>query len=196
MNTSIKLKFSIFLLIVSSFGLSLTSCGGHKKMPDEAAKLDSLANSLAVVEQELRAVDSAKVEATYAAIIANLSFVNENLKDSISREDAEAISNHKGTRKVFKSFNEKRSRLFAEYNVTSKQLSTLSSDLKKGLTDENKAYQYFVIEFTEANRLLGSMTDLNAKIHASMEKYELFKPKVDSLIANIEAANVSPPKKK
>ena len=189
MNTLTRLKFIFFIILLSSLSCGLISCKGGKKMPEEAAKLDSLSLLLEASAAKLKAIDSTEVEFKYEATMQDIGFVEENLKDSITREEAEALSTYRDTRKVLKSFNKKRVSLFAEYTITEKQVKTLSADLKNGSIDQNKAYEYFVIESTEANKLLLEMNDLNDRISSSLTKNKLYKPVVDSVVARIELKN-------
>ena len=189
MNTLTRLKFIFFIILLSSLSCGLISCKGGKKMPEEAAKLDSLSLLLEASAAKLKAIDSTEVEFKYSATMQDIGFVEENLKDSITREEAEALSTYRDTRKVLKSFNKKRVSLFAEYTITEKQVKTLSADLKNGSIDQNKAYEYFVIESTEANKLLLEMNDLNDRISSSLTKNKLYKPVVDSVVARIELKN-------
>ncbi len=186
MNTLTKLSVVLLLLVIGSFCGGLVSCQGGKKMSDEATKLDSLTTLLDLSVKKLEAIDSATVELKYNTTMADINYVEHNLKDSISRQEAEAVSSYRATRKNLKSFNQKRRMLLAEYAITEKQLKTLSVDLKKGAIDDNKAYEYFVIECTEANKLLLSMTDLLERINGSLSTNSLYKPQVDSLMARIE----------
>ncbi len=189
MNILTRLKFIFFTILLSSLSYGLISCKGGKKMPEEAAKMDSLSLLLEASAAKLKAIDSAEVELTYSATMQDVGFVEENLKDSITREQAEALSTYRDTRKILKSFNKKRTSLFAEYAITEKQVKTLSADLKKGSIDQNKAYEYFVIESTEANKLLLEMNELNDRINSSLTKNKLYKPVVDSVVARIELKN-------
>ena len=186
MNTSTKIRIVLLLLVIGSLCAGLVSCKGGKKMPEEASKLDSLAALLDLSMKKLESIDSATVEQKYVTTMEDVNYVEQNLKDSISRPEAEAVSSYRATRKNLKSFNQKRRALFTEYAITEKQLKTLSADLKKGVIDENKAYEYFVIESTEANKLLLSMTDLSERISGSLSNNSLYKPQVDSLRARIE----------
>ena len=195
MITLTKLKTVFFIFILSGLGASFHSCKSGVKMPTEAASLDSLGNLLGAVEQKLMAIDSVLVEQKYKETMADLNFVEQNLKDSITRQQADAISSYRGTRKNLKNFNKNRSNLLAQYKLVEVQLKTLSDDLKKGAIENNKAYEYFVIESTEANKLLLEMDDLYDRISKSLTHNDLYKPQVDSLITRLELKTNSTVKK-
>lgn len=186
MNTLIKRLFLGFSILGAlSITFVTTSCG-HKKWPREASQLDSISNLLPPLVDKLSSFDSTETKTAYDTIMANLKYIQDNLKDSISREDAEMLSDYRGIRKPLKNFSKKRQKLLADYAINSRQISTLSVDLKKGLIEENKAYQYFVIEFTAANENYTKMKDLEESTTSVLQKYQLNKPKVDLFIANMK----------
>jgi hypothetical protein len=117
-----------FLILIASF----FSCNKGPKMIQEASTLDSLSQMLIGVKEKLNVFDSAQIELRYNTTMEDLNFVEQNIKDSISREAAQAFSSYTGARKNLKSFAKKRAQLFEKHEITQKQLQTLSADLKKG----------------------------------------------------------------
>lgn len=155
-------------------------------MAQQAASLDSLTTLLNEAEQKLQKVDSIEVEKTFSTIQSDINFVQQNLKDSVNKEQAQAFSTYAESRKNLKTFKEKRAHLLQEYRFADKQLKTLSTDLKKGSIEKNKALEYFVIEKEQASKLLFDMNDLIDRIDKSMGLSSMHKPAVDSLKRQIE----------
>ncbi len=155
-------------------------------MVQQAASLDSLTVLLFEAEQNLQKIDALVVEQTYSAIQADINFIQKNLKDSVSKSQAQAFSTYAESRKNLKTFKEKRTQLVKEFEITEKQLKNLSADLKKGAIEKNKAAEYFVMEKEQASKLLFDIIDLQDRIDKSMSLSNTNKPAVDSLKREIE----------
>ncbi len=179
----------IFLLVLSSCFFSCKNSYDYEKYVKE---LDSLK---VVVEQAVvnfRSVDSL---ACYNAFIKQQTytlFINENLKDTISKAEAEGLKNFSNTGAGLQAYLGKRSQWLAEANSTITQLHNLSNDLKKGSVETDEAVEYIHTEKQQSEKIIEELKVNTTSIREILDIQTKSLPMVEELVKKLNHGVLPP----
>lgn len=169
------LKIIAYLIIANT--LLIYSCSSNQ-FTDKIKALDSLS-----LEVE-RLLDSIKLEDTTYYINAaknidkNLKLIQKELKDTVTKDEAQILSDYKMIRKSLLNYPDKINAIYNELVYSKKQLNALSKDLSRGYIEASKAEEYFSMEVSSTQTVLeeGWSTLNNSPVYLKM--FEEVHPKV------------------
>lgn len=147
----LKLLLFIPLCCLAVFCTSCKNTHGYEKYVKE---LDSLK---VVVEQAMgnfKTVDSVAVYHAYIKQQTYTQFINANLKDTVSKEEAAGLSSFGDIGEGLQAYLSNRSQWLAEASVTISQLHNLSNDLKNGSVDIDEAVEYIHTEKLQSEKII------------------------------------------
>lgn len=172
--------FSILLILTSVVSLFI-SCSGNQ-FADKIQTLDSLAVEVERLIDSIETVDTNTYKNAASEIEKNVSLIKNELKDTVTQEEARILSDYKMIRKSLVNFPDKIKALHEELLYTHSQLNNLSKDLKMGYIEASKAEEYFSIEVTSAQAVLedGWNTLNNSPVYLKM--FDDLQPKVQEFI--------------
>jgi len=180
--------------IIGLFALTgcFSSCKNPHGYEKHVKELDSLK---VVVEQAVvnfRSVDSI---ACYNAFIKQQTFtlfINENLKDTVSKTDAESLKNFSNTGEGLRSYLNKRSQWLAEANLTITQLHNLSNDLKKGSLEIDEAVEYIHTEKLQSEKIIEELKVNTESIRSILEIHSTSLPVVEEIVIKLNHGSLPP----
>ncbi len=167
-----------FLAIIFSH---LTSCSSNQ-FSDKIQTLDSLAIEVNRLIDSIQFADTNAYKNAALKIEENIKHIKNQLKDTVTTEEARILSDYKMIRKSLGNYSDKINALNKELIYTKKQLNNLSRDLQRGYIEASKAEEYFSIEVTSAQAVLedGWNTLNNSSVYLKM--FEELQPKVQDFI--------------
>ncbi len=156
---------SLFRLVgVFIFLFLFSSCSREINLTEEIRVTDSLKKELLETTARFNLLDSVKIKYCSQHINEIFAFVNVNLKDTISKQEASLLSDFKNASKAFKKYDRTRKDLLRYYNYNLKQLEDLSFDLRNQNISSPDTAKKFVRQELNANRELVTMMRLHAQI--------------------------------
>jgi hypothetical protein len=161
------------------FFISLTSCGNKIDFTSQKKSTDSLKNELTIAYKQFNTMDSVKINSAYKQINELFSFINPRIKDTISRDEASALSEFKNISKAFKKYTRTKKDLERYYKFNVTQLENLSFDLEKGNFDNKDTVSKYYNQEVNANAQLLTMMKLHSQIiPQKLKKYDSLVPVV------------------
>jgi hypothetical protein len=183
------LRFSILSALV----FSLFSCKSKVDFSAEVKLADSLRTEIRSAAAEFYKIDSARVEKAAGTVDGYLRYITENLKDTISKEEAVLLSDFKGVKKSFGKYEKSKKHINKYYGYNVKQLENLSHDLKENIIEVRDSAQKYLAAEQSANAELVSLMKLHTQIIPSeLTRFDSLKGKVEELIRKINKGTVPP----
>lgn len=170
-------KLILLAFIFITFSALISSCAGNQ-FADKINTLDSLSIEVERLIDSIKVTDTAIYKSAHKTIEQNLKLIQNELKDTVTQEEARFLSDYKMIRKSLGNYTDKIKALQQELIYTEKQLNNLSKDLSRGYIEASKAEEYFSIEVTSTQAVLedGWATLNNSPVYLKM--YEDLHPKV------------------
>lgn len=154
---------SSFILFGFS-ALLFFSCKKHPAFKEEIRLTDSLKKELLENAARFNLMDSTQISYAASRINAIFAFVNANLHDTISRNEASLLSELKNASKAFKKYDRTRKDMLRYYTYNLKQLEDLSFDLNNQHIESKDSAAVYVLQEKRANTDLITMMRLHAQI--------------------------------
>lgn len=148
-------------------------------------ELDSLK---IVVEQAIdnfKTVDSANCVLAYTKQQTYSSFINEHLKDTISKTVAENIQLFHSTHNSIKTYLLNRSQWLQQAHVSIQQLSSLAHDLKVGSVEPEEAIEYINNEKKTAEKTIEELKINTEIIRELLNTYSKSLPITEDLVRSL-----------
>ncbi|MBC7864749.1 MAG: hypothetical protein IAF38_17380 [Bacteroidia bacterium] len=166
--------------------LILFSCKPKTDFSAEITQADSVKKEIQRVVTGFNQLDSVRISVSENTIGAYLGYITQNLKDTISREDAFLLSGFKGIKKSFGKYSKTKRDLGRFYAFNLKQIESLQTDLKEGMIDNKDSAKKYITSEIDANRELMRMMRLHTEIIPNeITRYDSLKPKVEEIIKKI-----------
>jgi hypothetical protein len=180
-----------FGLIFTAF--ILFSCKPKTDFGAEIKETDSLKTEIGKVAAGFNALDSAKIAVSENTIGAYLGYITQNLKDTISREEALLLSTFKSIKKSFGKYTKTKRDLRRFYAFNLKQIDDLRNDLKEGMIENKDSARKYLSSEIEANRELVRMMRLHSEIIPNeIGRFDSLRPQVEEIIKKINNGTIPP----
>lgn len=168
----------VYIPIVASLYISCSS----NQFADKIQTLDSLSFEVEKLIDSIKIVDTIIYKNAASEIEKNITLIKNQLKDTVTQEEARTLSDYKMIRKSLDNFPEKIKALHKELLYTQTQINNLSKDLKMGYIEASKAEEYFSIEVASAQAVLddGWNTLNNSPVYLKM--FDGLQPKVEEFL--------------
>ncbi len=133
----------VFVFIIFSF--SIQSCV-NKKSESAILQLDSLLVKLDTAQKNIALVDSIKLNIYKVSVDSSVFFFQQNIQDTISKEQAIVISKYSSLQKPFDNMHQAYYSLLREIPTSRKQIENLKHDLQERLVDNEKIEKFVLNE--------------------------------------------------
>ncbi len=162
----------LIFLSLTIIGISFFSSCNHAHTYDKYVKeLDSLK---VVVEQSVanfKTVDSTTCYNAYSKQFTYASYINVNLKDTVSRSVANDLQTFYMLGRSLVNYLAMRPVWLGEAQKSIIQLTNLSHDLKNGSVEDEEAIEFIGEEKKEAEKIIGELKENTEAIREQMEQF-------------------------
>ena len=138
----------------------------------KAKTLDSLSGAVNLVLKELQNVDTLVLQKSIFRYVWYKQFINANINDTISKEDADNLQNFYASGKNLENFSTNRKLILTRAALLNSQLVTLSQDVKSKTINEKTLQYSSVYETVEAANLIESASKQQKVFHSSVEEFK------------------------
>ena len=167
----IFLSGGFFLIMLFS------SCNKKIDYSAQIKTVDSLKSELLSVTNEFNRIDSAKISSASLQIKSFFDFINPRIKDTISRQEAMALSEYKSISKALAKYSRTKKELARYYEFNVKQLNDLKFDLEQSNIEHPDSATKYLNQELMANKQLTTMMKLhNNIIPDKLKKFDSLKP--------------------
>lgn len=164
------LKFLPYLSLLILFG-GLTSCKNQHTYEKYVKELDSLKVVVQQAVDNFKTVDSAQCIKANSKYYTYSLFLNEQVKDTVSKTIAENLQNFLSVGNGLNDYLVLRSSWLNEANASVAQLNDLSHDLKNGSIDEEEAVEFINTEKKQAEKIIDELKINTESIRKHLEVY-------------------------
>lgn len=165
---------SAFIFIALLF----LSCDKKDKYAAEIKMLDTLQQKVNNASIDFKKIDTLMVAAKCDSIVSQLTFIQNNYKDTMTKETAIFLEEYRSIKKSLDAFMKEVKGTLEEIEYSEKQRNSLVRDLQNNLQEEEKAKKYFNDEKFAMEQLIQKMNDMSKFANENIEKYEELYPKV------------------
>ena len=162
----------LFFFSLTIIGISFFSSCNHSHTYDKYIKeLDSLK---VVVEQSVanfKTIDSTACYNAYSKQFTYASYINVNLKDTVSRSVANDLQTFYMLGRSLVNYLAMRPVWLTEAQKSIMQLTNLSHDLKNGSVEDEEAIEFIGEEKQEAEKIIGELKENTEAIREQMEQF-------------------------
>jgi replicative superfamily II helicase len=164
---------------------SFSNCNNSHTYDKQIKELDSLKIVLQQSVSNFKTLDSAAIYEAYAKQYTYSSFINVNLKDTVKRSTADNLQTFYSIGKGMVNYLAMRPKWLEEANLSMKQLSDLSHDLKNGSVEVEEAVEFINEEKKEAEKIIEELT-INTNVARSyMESYTKTLPSAEEVVKQL-----------
>ena len=168
-------------IIYIAAALILFSCG-NKENEKNISRVDSLYNVVSVLEQQVLLMDTSDFKARMNYNENKLVFIQENYRDTASKEDAFLLSDIIAVRRSFSKLMRQREEVIDKLLYSKGQLTDLKKDLSNNLVLENSFNEYFSAESVAITNLSNTIEGLVKWSQGTVTRHENMKPKIEAFI--------------
>jgi hypothetical protein len=179
------MKF-LFLTLATAFGIVFfPSCRNAHKYDKYVKELDSLK---IVVEQSVanfKTVDSITCYNAYSKQFTYASYINVNLKDTVSRSTANDLQTFYLLGRNMVNYLAMRPVWLTEAQKSINQLSNLSHDLKNGSVEDEEVIEFISEEKKEAEKIISELKENTEAIRIQMEQFTATLPTAEEMVKKL-----------
>ncbi|HEY1038940.1 MAG TPA: hypothetical protein VGF30_06015 [Bacteroidia bacterium] len=172
----------LFLIAVALFFSIISSCGNQAKYTSQVTSLDSLRIELDKKLAVFSAIDTAKIGRYVKTYEGNVSWIEQNIKDTVSVDYLNALKNYRGVNEPLEFIRHNYSAMIKDAEYSKEQLNKLSADMKNSVIDEEKAYEYYTIEKLEAQKIMDALTVNHELSKNSIDTFDKYNNEIEKLI--------------
>lgn len=176
-----------FLLFSLASAIVFSSCHDDHKYDKSIKELDSLK---IVVQQSIthfKEVDSVSCYNAYNKQNTYSSFINLNLRDTVSRVVAEDLQTFYIIGKSMVNYLAMRPKWQQEAQMSIIQITNLAHDLKNGAVKDEEAIEYVSEEKKEAEKIIQELNENSEIIRRIMQQYEKSLPTAEDVVKKINS---------
>lgn len=186
------MKSFIISISIIVCGLCFFSCKNNPSYDKYVKELDSLKIVVEQAVDNFRSVDSAGCVLAYNKQLSYRSFINEHLKDTVSKTVAENLQLFQSTHEGIKSYIANRSQWLQRAQLSVKQLNSLSHDLKAGSIETEEAIEYINNEKKAAEKTIEELKINTETIRDLLNTYTKSLPVTEELVRSLNNGALPP----
>jgi hypothetical protein len=173
-------KNSLVLLFFAGFFFQ--SCNRNDVYAIKIKTLDSLSGAVNAHAKEIEKVDTIILAKAILRFDQYKQFIQQNVKDTITKSEADFIQQFYTSGKSLTSFDLNRRSLKARTSLINSQLEKLKSDAKNNLVPEEKLIEFTDLEKKEANSLIEASNKQQQLFYTSLQEFKTALKGVEYLI--------------
>lgn len=171
-----------YLIVIIISVLFFASCGNQAKYTEQVNSLDSLRIELDKNLAVFSSIDTAKISRYAKTYSGNVAWMEQNIKDTVSKEYLNALKNYRGVNEPLLFIKQNYGNMIKDAEFSKQQLSKLSSDMKNKAIDDEKAYEYYTVEKMEAKKIMDALTMNHELTKQSIDTFDKYNSEIEKLI--------------
>lgn len=178
-------RVAVFIAFGFFMCLLISSCG--TKFSAEIKRVDSLLLVNARADSSLLKIDTAQTHKIAEEVKMNLTFLQKNYKDTITKEMAEFLDVYSSILTSLESVNKQHSELAKELTYSKEQLSNMRQDLEHNIIKKEQVKEYMEREEESVKRNVTSVSVLVEVERNSSEAFDKSNLGVRELVKKVKA---------
>ncbi len=171
-----------YLIVVVICAVFFGSCTNQAKYTEQVGSLDSLRIELDKKLAVFSSIDTTKISRYTKTYSGNVTWIEQNIKDTVSKEYLNALKNYRGVNEPLLFIRENYANMIKDAEFSKQQLSKLSSDMKNKAIDDEKAFEYYTIEKMEAKKIMEALTINHELTMQSIDTFDKYNSEIEKLI--------------
>lgn len=175
---------SLFFIVLIGLSALFVSCSNPDRHKEKISTLDSLKIELDKKIAVFSSIDTLKIARSISSYNNNIKWMRENIKDTLS-------VTYLNTLKKYQTVNDPLLFLQGNFNYILKdaqysreQLLKLSSDLKKNLVEDERAFEFYTIEKMEAEKMNEVLQNNYQLAKESIDTFDKYNNEIEKLITS------------
>lgn len=181
------MKFISFLVSLVVLTMYVSSCKNSNQYAKQVKELDSLKVVLQEALVNFNTIDSAKCYKAYAEQFTYSTFINANLRDTVSRETAENLQLFYAVGKNLVNYLVMSPKWKEEAKQSIKQLTDLSHDLKNGSVEEEEVVEFLSEEKKESDKIIEELKANTELMRYSLETFSKTLPTAQETVKKLNS---------
>jgi hypothetical protein len=148
------------------------ACSKPDHYKEKAKTLDSLSTVVHSIINGFGKTDTISLQKSVTRFMWYKQFVEQNIKDTISKDDADNLQHFYASGKDLESFTENRIAILARAHLIKSQLYKLQEDVKSKSLNEEQLIRYTLEEQLEVEKLAEISDQRQKDFYSSLEKFK------------------------
>jgi hypothetical protein len=180
------LVLMIRLVFIVLIGLStlFVSCSNPDRHKEKISTLDSLKAELDKKIAVFLSIDTIKISRNLSTYDANIKWMRENIKDTLSINYLNALKNYRTVNEPLLFLQSNFNSIATDAEYSRQQLLKLSSDLKKNLVEDERAFEFYTIEKMEAEKMNEVLQSNYQLAKESIDTFDKYNNEIEKLITS------------
>lgn len=184
------MKSVSFLVGFIALTIYVSSCKNSNQYAKQVKELDSLKVVLQEALVNFNTIDSAKCYQAYSEQFTYSTFINANLRDTVSKQTAENLQLFYATGKNLVNFLAMSPKWKEEAQKSIKQLTDLSHDLKNGSVEEEEVVEFLSEEKIEADKIIEELKSNTELMRYSLESFSKSLPTAQETVKKLNGGSL------
>jgi len=129
-----------YLIVVVQCALLFGSCGNQPKYTEQVNSLDSLRIELDKNLAVFSSIDTAKISRYAKTYSGNVSWIEQNIKDTVSKEYLNELKNYRGVDEPLLVIKENYANMIKDDKLSKQKFRKLSTPRKNKASNDKKTY--------------------------------------------------------
>jgi len=164
----ISVYTSCFLCAIFFFG----SCSKAGLYEQKSKSIDSLSGAINSIVKELEKIDTVVLQRTVTRYIWYKEFIQQNLNDTITKEEADNLQQFYKSGQNLQNFVESRKKILDRAVLINSQLTKLSEDINTKAINTEQLSDYSADEKNEARKLIETVYQQQKLYHSGLEEFK------------------------
>ncbi len=184
------MKSVSFLIGFVALTIYISSCKNSNQYAKQIKELDSLKVVLQEAISNFNTIDSAKCYQAYAEQFTYSTFINANLRDTVSKETAENLQLFYAVGKNLVNYLAMSPKWKEEAKKSIQQLTDLSHDLKNGSVEDEEVVEFLSEEKIEADKIIEELKSNTELMRYSLESFSKSLPTAQETVKKLNGGSL------
>lgn len=177
------MKGLIFIALIGLFTL-FVSCSNPDRHKEKISTLDSLKIELDKKIAVFSSIDTLKIARSISSYNNNIKWMRENIKDTLSVEYLNTLKKYQTVNDPLLFLQGNFASIIKDAQYSREQLLKLSSDLKKNLVEDERAFEFYTIEKMEAEKMNEVLQSNYQLAKESIDTFDKYNNEIEKLITS------------
>ncbi|MBK6836001.1 MAG: hypothetical protein IPG89_17735 [Bacteroidetes bacterium] len=173
-----------FFIVLIGLSALFVSCSNPDRHKEKINALDSLKIELDKKIAVFSAIDTLKIARSISSYNNNIKWMRENIKDTLSVTYLNTLKKYQTVNDPLLFLQGNFSSILKDAQYSRDQLLKLSSDLKKNLVEDERAFEFYTIEKMEAEKMNEVLQSNYQLAKESIDTFDKYNNEIEKLITS------------